>query len=702
MQTINYRTCAFALACALAPSAPAWAATAVLEHSGGATAELGSRVWFNGKVDGVSTFMYYAVNGVAGGNATFGTLNSQNGEYRAPLTMPANPVITISATSAGTVKAYASTTLTLRPASPAILSLTPLAVNCGAYTLNLTGTLFTRDSVVLISDRPAPTTFVADGKLSATGKASANGVLAVRVLNPGNVVSAPNYQARVSSCGTTPAPAPTPAPSPAPAPGSGTLGPKPPLDTALVSAARFLEQATFGYTPAELAALKAKGQAAWLAQQFALPASPMPPTTDMTVLRNNWYKNMAGGQDQLRQRMIFALSQLFVVSADKNPYAAEIQPWLSTLSTHAFGNFNNLLREMTLNPAMAKYLDLGNSLAPAPNENYAREVMQLFTIGPNLLHQDGGVQTDRNGDPIPSYDQARIADMARALSGWTYNGPSATGLNWEGFNGPLQPRNNYHDKGAKTLLNGVTLPAGQSAQQDYDAVMRNLFDHPNLAPFIATRLIRAFVTSNPSPAYIGRVANVFGAGPAGRGDLKATLTAVLSDPEARLDKPGATQGHLKDPMLHTISLFRALGASVVDPTNLFWDYLLIGQKITNAPSVFNFYSPMTGLPDAPQSFGPEFQVYAPSLAVARANLLFNFISGNYKGSVSIDITPYVDVAGDPTALLNLVDARLLAGRMSATARQAIGSAVMASSDKRQRAITALYLSAISAEFAVIQ
>lgn len=700
MHIIHYRT--WGLACALACAAPAWAATAVLEHSGAATAELGSTVWFNGKVDGVSTFMYYAVNGVAGGNATYGTLNAQNGEYRAPLTMPANAVIAISAASAGAVRTYASTTLTLRPASPAILSVNPLAVNCGAYTLNLTGTRFTRDSVVWISDHPAPTTFTSDGKLSATGKASANGVLALRVVNAGNVASAPNYQARIASCGTAAAPAPGPTTGPAPAPAGALLGPKPAIDAAQVSAARFLEQASFGYTPAELAAVKAKGQAAWLAQQFALPASPMPLTADMTVLRNNWYKNMAGGQDQLRQRMIFALSQLFVVSANKNPYANEIQPWLSTLSTHAFGNFNNLLREMTLNPAMGKYLDLGNSMAPAPNENYAREVMQLFTIGPTLLNQDGSVQTDRNGEPIPSYDQARIGDMARALSGWTYSGPSSTGLNWESFGAPLQARNNYHDKGAKTLLNGVTLPEGQSASQDYDAVMRNLFEHPNLPPFIATRLIRAFVTSNPSPAYISRVARVFGAGPAGRGDLKATLTAVLSDPEARQDQPGATRGHLKDPMLHSISLFRALGASVVDPTNLFWDYFLIGEKILNAPSVFNFYSPMTRLPDAAQAFGPEFQVYAPSLAVARANLLLNVISGNYKGSVNLDITPYVNVAGDPTALLNLVDATLLAGRMSANARQAIGNAVMASGDKRQRAITALYLSAISAEFAVIQ
>ncbi|MET3133258.1 uncharacterized protein (DUF1800 family) [Oxalobacteraceae bacterium GrIS 1.11] len=493
--------------------------------------------------------------------------------------------------------------------------------------------------------------------------------------------------------------APTP---PHPTPASGQPGAKSGPDPARIGAARFLEQATFGAAPADFATLQGKGQAAWLAQQFAMPASPLPPAGDLTALRNNWYKNMAGGQDQLRQRMIFALSQLFVISADKNPYANEIAPWLTTLSTHAFGNFDNLLREMTLNPAMGKYLDLGNSLAPVPNENYAREVMQLFTIGPNLLYQDGSLQTDRNGDALPSYDQARIGDMARALSGWTYPGADPAGLNWENFSGPLQARDHYHDHGAKTLPNGVTLPAGQSAQQDYDGVMRMLFQHPNLPPFIATRLIRAFVSSNPSPAYITRVADVFADGPAGRGDLKATLSAVLNDPEARQDQPGASQGRLKDPILHTISLLRTLGATLADPTNLFRDYSLLGQKILNAPSVFNFYSPLTPLPGAPDYIGPEFQIYAPSLAIGRANFIFGLITGNYKDSVTLDITPYVMVAGDPGALLNLVDANLLAGRMSASTRMAIGKAVIASSDQRQRAITALYLTAISAEFAVIE
>ncbi len=627
----------WAAACLLGFATCAGAATATIESTARGEVALGSKVWFVGKVDGKGVFMNFAVNGIPGGNTTVGTLNSQNGEYVAPAVMPANRLITVTGTTATTDKLSASTTLTLKMAS----------TSTSTGSTGSTGT--TGDT----------------GSTSTTGSSTGSST---------------------GATGTT-----------------VVLGPQPPADPATVAAARLLEQATFGPTAADIALVKILGADAWLKQQFALAPSALPVTTDMNVLRSTWYKNMAGGQDQLRQRMVFALSQLFVVSADKNPYANEMQPWLATLNKHAFGNFKALLSEMSLNPSMGKYLDLGNSIIPAPNENYAREVMQLFTIGPVMLNQDGSVQTDRNGDPIPSYDQARISDMSRALSGWTYSGASATGINWENFTGPLQPRDRYHDKGAKTLLLGVTLPAGQSTQQDFDAVMDNLFTHPNLPPFIATRLIRAFTTSNPSPAYIARVADVFANGPAGRGDLQATLTAILLDPEAR--QPAATAdalpGKLRDPMLHSLSLFRALGAKINDPNNLFWDYFLLGQRLLNAPSVFNFYSPLTRLPGSPDRFGPEFQVYAPALAVARANFLYQFINGNYNTMVTIDITPYVAVAGDVTKLMNLVDANLLQGRMSPATRTTIAASVSATTDTRQRALTALYLTAIT-EFAVQQ
>jgi hypothetical protein len=232
---------------------------------------------------------------------------------------------------------------------------------------------------------------------------------------------------------------------------------------------------------------------------------------------------------------------------------------------------------------------------------------------------------------------------------------------------------------------------------DMEAVMQNLLEHPNLPPFIATRLIRAFTTSNPSPAYIERVANVFAAG---RGDLKATLNAVLMDPEALAMAPAA--GKLKDPILHSLSLFRATGATVVNPQNMFWEYFQMGQRLLQAPSVFNFYSPLTPLPGDPSLFGPEFQIYTPAQAVGRANFLYGFIAGNHAGMVSFNLAPFQAVAGDPTALLNLVDATLLQGRMSPATRAAIGASLQATTDLKQRAITALYLTAIAADFAVQQ
>jgi uncharacterized protein (DUF1800 family) len=399
--------------------------------------------------------------------------------------------------------------------------------------------------------------------------------------------------------------------------------------------------------------------------------------------------------------MVWALSQIFVVSSDKNPYGNEITPWLQTLHNHAFGNFSNLLREMTLNPAMGKYLDMGNSVMPAPNENYGREVMQLFTVGLHLLNPDGTVQTDASGQPIPAYDQARVTDFGRAFSGWTYAGSSANGTNWENFTGPLQPRDNLHNKQAKTLLNGTTLPAGQNIQQDLDGALNNLLQHPNLPPFIATRLIRAFVTSNPSPAYVQRVAAVFaGGGGNARGDLAATIRAVLLDAEARQDTTGPTSGRLKDSMQHTLGLVRALGGQVLNPSNLMYNYFLMGQRPAAAPSVFSFYSPMTRLPGSPQYFGPEFQIYTPSYAVYRADFVYSLINGDYNSMIRVDITPFVNVAANGPALINLVDATLLQGRMSATARQAITTAIAASTDNKQRAVTALYLTALTAEFSV--
>lgn len=680
---LTKRNWLLATLCALSFFARAQADTLTISPAS-ETVAINSKHTFVAKLNGnAATGLTWTVNGIAGGDSNVGTVTA-SGVYTAPAAIPSTNSITLTAATGTTPATSGSAKIKLRLPTPGIVNIAPLALACGNFSLTITGTNFYPGVSVKIGGLQVPSSMISSTSLSASGTATQNGSLSVQVINSGNVGSSVNSSVQVSGCSTTPPPVDTP-----------------PTDPAAISAARFLEQASFGPTPSDIASLKQIGTAAWISQQIALPATPLPNTTDLSVLRRGWYTNMATAPDQLRQRMIFALSQIFVVSADKNPYADETRPWLQTISDNAFGNFGTLLRQMTLNPAMGKYLDLGNSVTPAPNENYAREMMQLFTIGEYMLNMDGTLQLDANGNPIPTYNQARISDIAHALSGWTYPGTSKTDLNWENFTGPLQPRDAYHDKGAKTLLLGTTIPAGGSTVSDYNAVMNNIFQHPNVPPFIATRLIRALVTSNPSPAYVQRVATVFANSPTGRGDLAATVRAILLDPEARQDQPSGTQGKLKDPMLHTIGLVRVLNGKLIDPTNLFWDYFLLDEQIINAPSVFNFYSPLTRLPGSPQYFGPEFQIYSPSLAIARANLIYNMLTeAGYGTMIKIDISPFVKVAGDRNKLIDLVDATLLQGRMSLTTRQALAMAIDASSDPNQRAISALYLTAITAEFAV--
>lgn len=466
----------------------------------------------------------------------------------------------------------------------------------------------------------------------------------------------------------------------------------PTVDAAEVAAARLLEQATFGPTKVDIARVRQLGATNWVNAQLLMPPTAIAPGGDsVETVRDAWFTTMASAPDQLRQRMVFALSQILVVSSNKNATGQELTPWLQTLSRHAFGNFSDLLRDMTLNPAMGKYLALGHSKAPGPNEDFAREVMQLFTIGLVELNLDGSPKLDAYGKTIPTYTQARISEVARALSGWGF------ATSYEDMSSPLVPRESYHDHGSKTLLNGVVLPIGQTAQQDLEGVINNLAKHPNTAPFISLRLIRNLVTSNPSRAYVQRVATVFRQT---NGNLASTLRAILLDPEAR-NTPAAGAGHLRDPVLHTLSLVRALDGKVVSPRNALWDYYLMGQRVTQAPSVFSFYSPLAPVPGSTDLAGPEFQLYGGSLAVRRANFVLAMLDGSLKGSINIDLAPFLAVAGEPQTLMALVERTLLQGRMTPAARQAIGEAVVrVASDDKQRVLTALYLTAITGDYVV--
>jgi uncharacterized protein (DUF1800 family) len=507
-----------------------------------------------------------------------------------------------------------------------------------------------------------------------------------------------------------PAPPPPPATEPVPSPSPAPVLPNEPLPApspvSVLEAKRFLSQASFGPNAAEMANVQANGIQYWLVEQFKKPESTYPDGQNSNLVRSQMFMNFANGQDQLRQRMIFALSQTLVVSGNKLTNGEELTPWLRMLSTHAFGNYRTLLREVTISPSMGKFLDLANSIGAngksGANENYPRELMQLFSIGIWQLNPNGTIKTDAQGLPIPSYDQNTVKEVARALTGWTYpTWPGATPQSVNSnpyFVGLMEPRPQNHDAGAKTIF-GTTIPANQTVTKDMEDVVDIIFNHPNVAPFVATRLIRSLVTSNPSGAYIQRVANVFNNDGTGvRGNLAAVLKAVLLDPDASL--PLAIDGHLKDHVLAVISFGRALGAQFGDPNYFNYIMTILGQFVLTPPSVFSYYSPLAPMPGNPTLFGPEFSIYPPAIAVQRANLLYGLLTNQFGPSFQVNLSAFTALAGDPAALVELVNQKLLFGSMSNELRAVVLATTQATSDANQRVIGAIFLTALSSEFNV--
>ena len=477
---------------------------------------------------------------------------------------------------------------------------------------------------------------------------------------------------------------------------------------AVLTAARFLEQSSFGPTPASLARVQQIGVEAYLDEQLnmtptVLPAMTDNPTSDLQQWMLHTYST---APDQLRQRVAYALSQIVVTSGNKLTTPGEILPWLRVLNQQAFGNYRDLLREITTSPSMGKYLDLANSMKPGlaggANENYPRELLQLFTVGLVRLNQDGSIMTGADGLPVPTYSQDAVRQLALALTGWTYaTAPGATPktTNWEYFGAPMESRQTIHDTTAKTFL-GCSLPAAQTVEQDLDATLNCLMAHPNLPPFIATRLIRSLVTSNPSPQYIKRVADVFAGVPTGlRGDLRATVRAILTDPEARLDAPAANQGRLKEPILQTVGFLRALNGSFGTVNLDAWIYERFGQAILAPPSVFSWYSPLFKVSNG-ALFGPEFQIYGPNEAVLRGNFIYQFLYYANNGTGTIDLTPFQTYANDMPALVDAVDRVLTYGRMPSQMKQSLVTAATPGADARTRIATVVYLTALSGQYAV--
>ena len=518
---------------------------------------------------------------------------------------------------------------------------------------------------------------------------------------------------------------------------------------------RFLTQASFGPTASELSRVQTLGVAAYLEDQFAQPQSGYPDaqysylSLRVSVDCNNkdpngvaypasapqaicyrdnltparvqrqFFTNAASQPDQLRQRVAWALAQIFVISTvDANlSIAYVLARYHNILFDEAFGNFETLLRRVTLSPAMGYWLNMVNNDKAAgtrvPNENYAREVLQLFSIGLSVLRPDGTVVMDSAGQPVPTYDQATIKQFANVFTGWTYPSPTGTAptaINGAYYVGSMQPYPNGHDVTAKTLLGGVAIAANQSAQQDLDAAIHNIFVHPNVGPFIGRQLILHLVTSNPSPAYVARVAAAFADNGKGtRGDMKALVRAILLDPEARGDiKEDSTFGQLREPVLMVTALLRTTGG-VTDGAGLADRVAILGQRPYSAPSVFNFYPPDYTIPGT-DLISPEFGIHNTSTAVGRSNLVYSLLYGGIGNDAPVPNATGTHIAtaaleplaGNPETLTSRVESLLLGGALPTFAHGIVTKAVglVPATNKAERVRMALYLIASSYHFQV--
>ncbi|MCD6051760.1 MAG: hypothetical protein K0Q55_3169 [Verrucomicrobia bacterium] len=467
-------------------------------------------------------------------------------------------------------------------------------------------------------------------------------------------------------------------------------------------AARFLIQASFGPNadtdndgiPENVEEVMQLGIEGWIDDQFTRPVGRLQPFTEFIVSVTNfytdrkqaaWWNRVMGVNklrpddtqtvlpDFLRQRVGFALSEIFVISDRTEMVGGDprgMANYYDMLLTNSFGNFSNLLFEVSMHPCMGIYLShmLNRKPDPTnniyPDENYAREVMQLFSIGLWELNEDGSRKLNPQGQPIPTYDNTHITEFARVFTGLSFGGPNFFTLFPQDFTQPMKLWDRYHDCEPKTLLNGFTLPArtptsspdtGAAARADISAAIGNLYNHPNVGPFIGRQLIQRLVTSNPSREYIARVTAAFNNNGQGvRGDMKAVIKAVLLDVEARdpqmMSVP--TYGKLREPLLRVVNFATAFSAAA---SNGYYGLSAFNmdhaQETLNAPSVFNFFQPSYSPPGILNDAGlvaPEFQIINASTAISAPNYFANALrnndlhrwgAGGAEKAVRLNLTP---------------------------------------------------------------
>jgi uncharacterized protein (DUF1800 family) len=519
------------------------------------------------------------------------------------------------------------------------------------------------------------------------------------------------------------------------------------VSMSLTDAARLLEQATFGPTPSEVKRVAALGFDAYMAEQIAEPTTgysgftyvpqlatvscepnlEAPAGTASLCARDNYtvfqvqrqfFQNALTGPDQLRQRVAFALSQIFVVSGEKLRWDYAMAAYQNLLLNDAFSNYRKLIEDVTLSPAMGWYLDMAKNAksnpirGTSPNQNYAREILQLFSIGVNKLNPDGSLALDANHQPQATYNQNVIEGFSAVFTGWTFAPLPSAAITWNNpvnFQGPLVSFPEQHDSGTKLLLDGAIAPAGQSPEADLILALDVVFNHPNVGPFIGKQLIQHLVTSNPSPAYVARVASVFANNGQGvRGDLAAVVKAILGDVEARGDAPSQpSAGHLREPALFITTVMRGLGARS-DGILLRSSIAAMGQPIFWAPTVFNFYPPSYEIPGSGK-VAPEFFIQDAATGLARSNFVNQllFHSGapadpTVKGSFGtmVDLSQFVRGNPTPAEIVAELSATLMHGSLSKAAQDIIVSALSGIPDALGQAQTAAYLITSSEQFQV--
>lgn len=680
---------------------------ATVSITGAAQTRLGQTTQFTATVSGsANTTVTWEVDGVAGGSTAEGTI-SASGLYTAPNTLPSPNTVTISA-----INSAASTpgTLVETILNPVAVIASATATQSGSsstYALDVLGSSFDDGAQIQVGGSAVTTTFVSATELTASVVVPAGTTsLAIDVVNP--------------SSGNT---------------ASATINvPITMVSATVTAAARLLDQATFGPTLTDIQHVQQVGLDGYLSEQFKVAPTlladiPADPTAICTATatkaceQSEWWQTMLTGPDQLRQRVAFALSEIFVVSTD-SLNARAVTPYQNMLAKDAFTNFANIMKDVSLSTAMGGYLNMLDSNKPATgeiaNENYPRELMQLFTTGIDLLNADGSLQLDTNGNPIPVYTETQVQAFARAYTGWTYanstgGSPTKFPNKTPNYDAPMAAVESAHDTTSKILLNGTVLPAGQTAEQDLSDALANIFSHPNVGPFVCRQLIQHLVASNPSAAYVSRVSAVFANNGSGvRGDMQAVIRAILEDPDARAGdtSPNFDGGHLREAMLYLTDVMRGLGfsntSSVGDYSSLSNYTSALGEEPYGSGSVFNFFPPEYVIPGTSTN-APEFGQENTATAILRLTLADDLVNDRITNfSVDLSATSALGITASKTGDAmtdsgNLVDAlgtMFMHGQMPAEIRTAIVNQVATLSNIAERVRVATYLVITASQYKI--